>query len=210
MRNKLYWGLGVLIFLIIGATVFVYVKDQAEIRELEKNLADAKKLEEESNKVQHVVSKADEKSPDAPHDTQASDEHFIKAPIPSGTPENSIPAAVAASDEVPKYAELKAMSEEELIALKEASYKEMERLSPELDKSWDALAQAPEGSEEQKRLQEAQDKIVWQYNVHAITSRKAFQVWQLGFIEFMNNEFKKLPYHFGQKTFYSIPDTLVD
>ena len=29
MRNKLYWGLGVLIILVIRATVFVVVKDKA-------------------------------------------------------------------------------------------------------------------------------------------------------------------------------------
>lgn len=45
MNKKLYWGLGVLILLIIGATVFV-VKDKAEMRELERQLAEFKKAEE--------------------------------------------------------------------------------------------------------------------------------------------------------------------
>ncbi len=39
MRNKLYWGLGALALCIIGATVFLVLKDQAEIRELKRQLA---------------------------------------------------------------------------------------------------------------------------------------------------------------------------
>ena len=35
MRNKLYWGLGILIVLLIGAFSFVYVKDQSEIQQLQ-------------------------------------------------------------------------------------------------------------------------------------------------------------------------------
>lgn len=40
MSNRVYWGLGVLIFLIIGGTVFMVAKDQAEIRKLKEELAD--------------------------------------------------------------------------------------------------------------------------------------------------------------------------
>ncbi len=38
MSNKFYWGLGALALCIIGATVFLVLKDQAEIRELKRQL----------------------------------------------------------------------------------------------------------------------------------------------------------------------------
>lgn len=48
MRNKLYWGLGVLfILLIIGATVFVLVKDRSEMRQLEIELEALQKWKED-------------------------------------------------------------------------------------------------------------------------------------------------------------------
>lgn len=39
--RKLYWGLGVLIILIISATAFVVLKNKAEMRQLEKEFTDA-------------------------------------------------------------------------------------------------------------------------------------------------------------------------
>lgn len=44
MRNKLIWGLGALIILLVGATVFVYFKDRADIQQREAAL---KKAQEE-------------------------------------------------------------------------------------------------------------------------------------------------------------------
>lgn len=40
MRNRIYWGLGVLILLIIGTTIFMVVKDQSKIRYLENQSVD--------------------------------------------------------------------------------------------------------------------------------------------------------------------------
>ena len=72
MNRKLYWGLGVIIVLLIGATVFVVVKDQTEIRQLEKELADAKKLEADSDNVQHAAATTDENTnTPMPDDTAA-------------------------------------------------------------------------------------------------------------------------------------------
>ncbi len=52
MNKKLYWGLGVLIILLIGAMVFLLVKDRAdraEIRQLEKELEALQKRKEDQN-----------------------------------------------------------------------------------------------------------------------------------------------------------------
>ncbi len=68
MRNKLYWGLGILIVLLIGAFVFVMVKDQSKIRQLETDLAEAQKKREAHNKAANtpkVVDISDVKPPPA-------------------------------------------------------------------------------------------------------------------------------------------------
>ena len=44
MRNKLIWGLGVLVILLVGATVFVYFKNRAEIARSEQSARDAEAL----------------------------------------------------------------------------------------------------------------------------------------------------------------------
>ena len=72
INRKLYWGLGVLIGLLIGATVFVVVKDKSETRQLEKELADAEKLAADSDTVQHAAATTDENTDTPmPDDTAA-------------------------------------------------------------------------------------------------------------------------------------------
>ena len=69
MRNKLYWGLGVLIVLLIGAFVLVMVNQYAKNRQLERDLAEAVKKLEAHNKeanTPQVVEISDEKPPDEP------------------------------------------------------------------------------------------------------------------------------------------------
>ena len=66
MNKKLYWGLGVLIILLIGTTVFLLVKDRtdrAEIRQLKKELEALQKRKEDQNTPE--VSK--EEHPPHPH-----------------------------------------------------------------------------------------------------------------------------------------------
>ena len=68
MRNKLYWGLGILIVLLIGAFVFLMVNTQSEIRQLAADLADAQKKLEAHNKAANspnVVDISDVKPPPA-------------------------------------------------------------------------------------------------------------------------------------------------
>lgn len=68
MNNKFYWGLGILIVLLIGAFVFVMVKDQSKIRQLETDLAEAQKKREAHNKAANtlkVVDISDVKPPPA-------------------------------------------------------------------------------------------------------------------------------------------------
>ena len=85
MNRKIYWGLAVLIVLLIGATVFVVIKDQAEMRQLEKEFAEAEKPVKVRDKPSQPI--ADNRLPppgksfeggghwhdgewhDAPHDT---------------------------------------------------------------------------------------------------------------------------------------------
>ena len=50
MRNKLYWGLGILIVLLIGAFVFVMVNEYTEIRQQKKDMAEAVKQAETRDK----------------------------------------------------------------------------------------------------------------------------------------------------------------
>ncbi len=52
MIKKMYWGLVTLILLIIGAFVFLIVKNQAEIRQLEREAAAAQKWWEQRNAEQ--------------------------------------------------------------------------------------------------------------------------------------------------------------
>ncbi len=68
MRNKLYWGLGILIVLLIGAFVFMMVNTQSEIRQLAADLAKAQKKLEAHNKAANspnVVDISDVKPPPA-------------------------------------------------------------------------------------------------------------------------------------------------
>lgn len=51
MNRKLYWGLAAFILLIIGG-VFLFVKDQAEIRQLEQEVAEANKQLQQHNAEQ--------------------------------------------------------------------------------------------------------------------------------------------------------------
>ncbi len=73
MKKKLYWGLGILIVLLIGAFVFVMnknqiAKDQSETRQLETDLAEVQKKLEVHNKAANtpkVVEISDVKPPPA-------------------------------------------------------------------------------------------------------------------------------------------------
>ena len=57
MSKKLYWGLVTLILLIIGAFVFLIVKNQLEIRQLEREAAEAQKWWQQRNAQQEPQGK---------------------------------------------------------------------------------------------------------------------------------------------------------
>ncbi|MYB64231.1 hypothetical protein F4X73_06040 [Candidatus Poribacteria bacterium] len=65
MRKKIYWGLGVLIGLLIGAFVLVMVNEHAEDRQFESEIKEAQKLADQINAQQHLK----EESPNAISDT---------------------------------------------------------------------------------------------------------------------------------------------
>ena len=86
MNKKLYWGLGVLIILLmIGATVFVFIKDRkdrAEIQQLEKELEALQKRKEDQNTPE--VSK--EEHPPHPHFHEDGTFHEGVSPEPITSP----------------------------------------------------------------------------------------------------------------------------
>ncbi len=71
MRNKLYWGLGVLIILFIAISSFVFYKQWTEIQQLKQEVAQDEKLLQESNKP--IVSSD---KPITKDDLPAADEGF--------------------------------------------------------------------------------------------------------------------------------------
>ena len=75
MNNKFYWGIGVLfILLIIGATVFVIVKDRAAMRQLEIELEALQERREDQNTPE--VSKEDQSTPEVSKEEHPEHGHF--------------------------------------------------------------------------------------------------------------------------------------
>ncbi|MCG9132429.1 hypothetical protein J5I95_12170, partial [Candidatus Poribacteria bacterium] len=109
-------------------------------------------------------------------------------PLPDG---QSLQARVAASDDVPKYEELKTMSQEELGELMKASYTKAKTFDAEVKKRWDAWGNATIGSDDKKRLKEAFYEILREQFIHESTGRKAFDVfyWR----SFLNMQDNPLP-----------------
>ncbi len=73
MRNKLYWGLGILIVLLIGAFVFVMVNQNAQIKQLE---VEAKKAQDKANQMKDTPPVAREGYKMVPHGN-----HWHEVPI---------------------------------------------------------------------------------------------------------------------------------
>ena len=73
MRNKVYWGLSVLIVLLIGAFVLVMVNQHAEIKQLE---AEAKKAQDKENQMKDTPPVAREGFKMVPHG-----DHWHEVPI---------------------------------------------------------------------------------------------------------------------------------
>ena len=73
MRNKLYWGLGILIVLLIGAFVFVMVNKNAQIKQLE---AEAEKAQDKANQMKDTPPVAREGFKMVPHG-----DHWHEVPI---------------------------------------------------------------------------------------------------------------------------------
>ena len=58
MNSKLLWGLAALMILIIGAAVFLFVRSQAEIRQLEQEAAEAQKQLQQHNAQKKMAEEA--------------------------------------------------------------------------------------------------------------------------------------------------------
>ncbi len=73
MRNKVYWGLGVLLVLLVGAFVLVMVNQYAQIKQLE---AEAKKAEAKANQMKDTPPVARDGFKMVPHG-----DHWHEVPI---------------------------------------------------------------------------------------------------------------------------------
>ena len=65
MNRKFHWGIAALIIVLIAAGGFMYWQ-WSTVQQLKEQIAEEKKLLEENDKVQHVVSFEDSKPPDEP------------------------------------------------------------------------------------------------------------------------------------------------
>ncbi len=207
MYKKLTWGLGVLVILLCTAFVFMTVLNRAEIRQLKEEAAEAEKLSEDRNK--HLVQQPDVgNKPPGPaqegFEWEWHGDHWHEMPIaqndPPHEPHSENPTSqtesfrpsvyegkslydkVAASDDVPKYSELKLMTQEELGELMKASDAKAKSFDAEVEKRRDAFLEAPIGSDKAKALDAALDAILREQFIHEATARKAFKVLNWRFI----------------------------
>ncbi len=153
MNRKMYWGLGVLILLIIGATVFVVVKDQAEMRQLKAELAEFEKQAAESNKVQHAVSKTDKKPPDEPgFEWVRHNDHWDKVPISNENEvveHSDVPITEVSFDfsvKLPTDAELPKYSKDALTMLLHEAGNELGDMQRKYEKQSRSLVEAAQGA----------------------------------------------------------------
>lgn len=134
MTHRTFWGLGVLILLLGTAFVFITVRDRAEIRQLKKEAAEAKKLEKSMK--EQPVAKADELPPAKPgYKWVPHGGHFHQVPIDapdtwqgephepksqdslSGVPKFKLDLPDEIPEKFPTEAELREMDGEELAHL---------------------------------------------------------------------------------------------
>ncbi len=128
MNRKVYWGLGVLIFLLIGAGSFVFNSQYSQIQQLKQDTAEADKLLEEYNKpkVQQAELPKDRQPPpdasphghwhdgvwhDQPHITPATDDEQKNEPMLTATHASD---GIQTADEKPSAEELARLRDQQL------------------------------------------------------------------------------------------------
>ncbi len=94
MNNKFYWGLGMLIVLLIGVFVFVMVNQHAQIKQLE---SDANKAEDKANQMKDTPPVAREGFKMVPHG-----DHWHEVPIDAPDTWQGEPAPVAKNTPTPQ------------------------------------------------------------------------------------------------------------
>ncbi len=138
MRNKIYWGLGVLIILLIGVFVLVMVNQYAQIKQLE---AEAKKAEAKANQMKDTPPVARDGFKMVPHgdhwhevpidapDTWQDEPHEPKSqdPLPDMS-KYKIDLPDEIPDDIPTEAELREMDLGLLIHLAKLYTKEANKL----------------------------------------------------------------------------------
>ena len=115
MRNKVYWGLGVLIILIIATTTVVVIRLNNETQRLKDELAQLEEAQKKTEKTPHTVDFSETKPPDEPgYKWVRHGDHWDKVPIsnPTGPIEHhNVPIADVSNDSDTNYVEF-SMSEE--------------------------------------------------------------------------------------------------
>lgn len=158
MKKQMYWGLGVLMMLLIGAGVFLFVTTDrnTEPTVIYKDIEASKEVMEITEdtlpgaRPGYKMVKHDDHyhevpiaETEQPHDTNTSLPTVKHVPFsPPASDGMTVQARVAASDDVPKYAELKTMTDDELEAIGSASREKYKELSPEVDRLSDKYVQA--------------------------------------------------------------------
>ena len=101
---------------------------------------------------------------------------------PPKTDGTSLQARAAASDEVPRYADLKRMTQAELSKLFREYHAKADALYDEKERRWEAWFQAESGSDTAKSLKNAFYSIMWEFSVYRATAGKAHDVlmWRVG------------------------------
>ena len=206
MRNKLYWGIATFIVLLImlgvSAVIFMRTTDtesKVVYIDVEPSKDNPPPAEPGYKWVWH-----NDRWDKVPVSTTSADKSM--KPIYVQTDEIaisdevvnrnglSIPDAVALSDDVPQYAELEAMSDDALRTLMYANYDKVAELGPQLNNTMEKWTETREGSDLEKTLRKEMYTIALEYNIAALTSKRAFEVFNHRFIEYNSN----IPDHPGK------------
>ena len=191
MNRRIYWGLAILMVLLVGVSVVLLTRTTDT--EPKRVYRDRDPSKEVLDNNQPRISKRTPPFHETPHQN---DPVVTPTPFPESDNPLSIPERVSKSNDVPQYSELKAMSNDVLKQLMEDSYNRLESLGLALEmrtSEWshaideltrDANSNSEyarilsENREKLKPFQDSMDAATWEYNVSRITGSKAFKVWQ--------------------------------
>ena len=190
MKKKMIWGVATLIVLLLGVSAFLLLRNtdtespiiyRGDVEPLEitqtpvtenkppRPAREGYEWEWHGDHWHEMPITQQVDAPDVPPHKIAVDDRFSGA---------SLYSKVAASDEVPTYAELKAMPLDALSQLYKSSLTKAKSYDAEVNKRWEAWAAVSAASQEGEALETSLNVVLKKQFVHAITSDKAFDVFQ--------------------------------